>query len=90
MPLIKIKQYISYWAFLPMCQFSDGDSLKLLRPDFGFISKIAMLVDATFPQKIEFDEDDMNQLDSVNDFVKYLENKQCHNINEMAIQKNNS
>ena len=76
---IEMKKYVSHWAFLPLRQFAYHDSLKELRRDFGYISKMGMLVDATYEsgggQVIRFQEDEMDALDSVNDFVEYLKDK---------------
>ena len=72
-----IKKYISHTAFLPMSQFNDSDSISALRPksQFSWISITAMLVDATFNKDapVDFPEEDISRLDSVNDFVAYLE-----------------
>lgn len=80
----EMKQYISWWAFLPLHQFNYTRSLKELRRDFGEVSKMGMLTNATYPdcQYIDFSVDDMNALDTVNDFVKYLEGKGVTKINK--------
>ena len=78
-----LKQYISHWAFLPMNKFSDDDSLKSKRIDFGECSKMAMIVDAIYPKKISSLGDfDVEKLDSVNDFVKFFSKKGLTEINE--------
>jgi len=77
----KIKQYISHWAFITLGEFSDNDSLKALRPDFGLISKLAMLTACTYPKRISYDENEIMTLDSVDDFVEFLKNKKCNDVN---------
>ena len=75
-----VKRSISHWAFLPMSQFSYEDSLKEKRPYFLFVSKIGMLVGATFPKEIDIDEFEVERLDSVNDFVEFLKSKGVNEI----------
>lgn len=76
-----LRRYISHWAFLPLEQFDDDTSLKSLRRDFGQVSKMGMIVDATFRgegdfiHSPDFDDDEVNCLDTVNDFVKFFEDK---------------
>ena len=76
-----LRRYISHWAFLRLSQFSNSDSLKVLRPDFGFVSKTAMMVDALRDGDVVFDDDDMNRLDTVDDFVGYLHGKGVSRVN---------
>lgn len=78
----KMKRHISHAAFLPMSQFNDSDSLARLRPGSGFsyLTKIAMLVHITYGLRDEdvddfAAEEDMNLLDSVDDFVAYLQKR---------------
>jgi hypothetical protein len=75
------RRYVSHWAFLPLGQFSDDDSLKAKRVNFGSVSKMGMLVDATFPQELDFYDDEMVGLDTVDDFVVYLKAKKCGRVN---------
>lgn len=76
-----LRKYISHWAFIPLNQLGDDDSLKAKRIDFGMVSKLGMIVDAVYPQKLDIADGDMIMLDTVNDFVKYLKSKGCTKIN---------
>ena len=87
----QLKRYISHWAFLPLDQFDDDTSLKSLRPDFGQISKLGMIVDATFEDTSGmnnkdpdwgFEDDEVIPLDSVNDFIKFFKDKGLKICNE--------
>lgn len=77
-----LRKYISHWAMLPVSQFGDDDSLKALRPDFGFVSKMAMIADAMYNNEGFVDEYDMPALDTVNDFVRYFDKKKLKIRNE--------
>ena len=78
-----LRRYISHWAFLPLGQFSDDDSLRAMRVDFGDCSKMGMLVDATWPQdKVVFYAEEMPFLDTVNDFIGHLVTKGVTKLND--------
>ena len=76
-----LRRYISHWAFLPLSQFSNDDSLRALRKDFGMVSKMGMLVDAVYPRKLEMEDGDMDRLDTVEQMASYLESKGCLELN---------
>ena len=82
----KMKRHISHAAFLPLSKFDAGDSLRHIRPEFRFVGKIAMLIDATFDEKTGsapiFHEEEMYQLDSVDDFVAFLKAKGISEVNQ--------
>lgn len=77
----QLKKYVCRWAFLTPNLFSYSDSLKYLRKDFGYMSKMGMLTDATYPTNVKFHTDEMMALDTLNDFTQYLKNNGITKIN---------
>lgn len=79
----ELRKYISHWAFLPLDQFTDDESLSAKRKNFGYCSKMGMLVDATYPKYYFLMlEEDVDRLDTVNDFVEYLKAHGVTKIND--------
>ena len=92
-----LREHICRWAFLTPNQFTDDDSLKALRKDFGIVSKLGMLTACLFPKSINGKnismntvsegedgvEEEVEALDTVNDFLKYLKSKGHTKINEV-------
>jgi len=69
-----MKRAISHWAFLPMDEFDNDTPLNQLRPYFGQISKIGMMVglrDYGPGFKLDCDEDVLI-LNTVNQFVDFV------------------
>ena len=75
--ITKVRRHISHWAMLPLSQFENDTSLKNLRPDFGQVSKLAVIVTATFKKEIKYEDfvDEVNGLDTVNDFIRFFKDK---------------
>ena len=78
----ELRRYVSHWAFLPLSEFSKNDSLKVLRKDFGMVSKMGMLIDAVYPKRLEMGDGDMERLDTVEEMAVYLESKGFSEIEE--------
>ena len=68
----EVREVISRWAFLPLNEFENNTSLKSLRPEFGYGGKTGMMVDYFNNGRIQIFEDELIPLDTVNDFVDYI------------------
>jgi len=78
----EIRKYVARWAFLLEGAFGNDDSIRALRRDFGEISKAGMLVDITFDEATgtsgDYSTEDLNALDTVNDFVRLLRDRKIN------------
>ena len=78
-----LRRYISHWAFLPVNQIEENTSLRSVRPDFGIVSKLAMLQDMDLPAclfGVGGLEGMVEKLDTLSDFETFLRERGCLNF----------
>ena len=71
----KIREAIVKWAFLPLNEFTDKESITAKREYFGHESKIGVIVSVTEGLLSSIYDDEILSLDTVDDFVEFFESK---------------
>lgn len=73
-------RYISHWAFIPVAQIEENTSLREVRPDFGIVSRLAMLQDMDLPACLFVApglEEAVERLNTPADFEAFLRQRGC-------------